>query len=100
MCILPSVAQHGLQVSIETHVPLITWCVSCGMRAEMQLIPGRISMHRHTQHVAGHRRTYVGAMPGKMVQCLKSTETSNPLVLIDEIDKLGRGALSCPSAVF
>lgn len=34
----------------------------------------------------------MGAMPGKMVQCLKSTETSNPLVLIDEIDKLGRGA--------
>lgn len=37
-------------------------------------------------------------MPGKMVQCLKSTETSNPLVLIDEIDKLGRGALLCPPA--
>lgn len=30
-------------------------------------------------------------MPGKMVQCLKSTQTSNPLVLIDEVDKLGRG---------
>ena len=40
----------------------------------------------------------MGAMPGKMVQCLKSTETSNPLVLIDEIDKLGRGMPLCPPA--
>ena len=35
-------------------------------------------------------------MPGKMVQCLKSTGVSNPLVLIDEIDKLGRGSFQSP----
>ncbi|CAL8462062.1 g1593 [Coccomyxa elongata] len=48
--------------------------------------------------IKGHRRTYVGAMPGKMVQCLKSTGTSNPLVLIDEIDKLGRGYQGDPAS--
>ncbi|KAF2307305.1 hypothetical protein GH714_026206 [Hevea brasiliensis] len=39
----------------------------------------------------GASSTYIGAMPGKMVQCLKTVGTANPLVLIDEIDKLGRG---------
>ncbi|CAH2054931.1 unnamed protein product [Thlaspi arvense] len=40
--------------------------------------------------IKGHCQTYVGAMPGKMVQCLKTVGTENPLILIDEIDKLGR----------
>ncbi|KAK2078600.1 hypothetical protein QBZ16_003440 [Prototheca wickerhamii] len=48
--------------------------------------------------IKGHRRTYVGAMPGKMVQCLKGTGVSNPLVLIDEIDKLGRGYQGDPAS--
>lgn len=48
--------------------------------------------------IKGHRRTYVGAMPGKMVQCLKSTGVANPLVLIDEIDKLGRGYQGDPAS--
>jgi ATP-dependent Lon protease len=48
--------------------------------------------------IKGHRRTYVGAMPGKIVQCLKATATSNPLVLIDEIDKLGRGHSGDPAS--
>ncbi|GAB2229000.1 hypothetical protein Droror1_Dr00023134 [Drosera rotundifolia] len=48
--------------------------------------------------IKGHRRTYIGAMPGKMVQCLKTVGTANPLVLIDEIDKLGRGHAGDPAS--
>ncbi|XP_067872560.1 lon protease homolog, mitochondrial [Heterodontus francisci] len=48
--------------------------------------------------IKGHRRTYVGAMPGKVIQCLKKTKTENPLVLIDEIDKIGRGYQGDPSS--
>uniref|UniRef100_A0AAV1TBY4 Lon protease homolog, mitochondrial n=1 Tax=Peronospora matthiolae TaxID=2874970 RepID=A0AAV1TBY4_9STRA len=48
--------------------------------------------------IKGHRRTYVGAMPGKVIQCLKSTQSSNPLILIDEIDKLGRGYQGDPAS--
>ncbi|XP_055700250.1 lon protease homolog, mitochondrial isoform X2 [Phlebotomus papatasi] len=48
--------------------------------------------------IKGHRRTYVGAMPGKLIQCLKKTQTENPLVLIDEVDKIGRGYQGDPQA--
>ncbi|GLV31920.1 Lon protease [Carabus blaptoides fortunei] len=48
--------------------------------------------------IKGHRRTYVGAMPGKVIQCLKKTKTENPLVLIDEVDKIGKGYTGDPSS--
>jgi Lon-like ATP-dependent protease len=43
-----------------------------------------------TAELKGHRRTYIGAMPGKLIQAMKQVKVSNPVILIDEIDKVGR----------
>ncbi len=48
--------------------------------------------------VSTRRRTYVGAMPGKIIQCLKKTKTENPLILIDEVDKMGRSYQGDPAS--
>ncbi|KAF9972962.1 ATP-dependent Lon protease pim1 [Actinomortierella ambigua] len=48
--------------------------------------------------IKGHRRTYVGAMPGKVIQALKRVKTENPLILIDEVDKIGRGHQGDPAS--
>ncbi|EGG24828.1 peptidase S16 [Cavenderia fasciculata] len=48
--------------------------------------------------IKGHRRTFVGAMPGKIIQALKTVKTSNPVILIDEIDKISKGSHSDPFA--
>lgn len=48
--------------------------------------------------IKGHRRTYVGAMPGKIIQGLKITHSSSPLFMIDEVDKMGESAQGDPAS--
>ena len=53
---------------------------------------------RDEAEIKGHRRTYVGAMPGKFVQALKESEVANPVIMLDEIDKIGASYQGDPAS--
>ena len=53
---------------------------------------------RDEAEIKGHRRTYIGALPGKLVQALKDVEVMNPVIMLDEIDKLGASHQGDPAS--
>jgi len=53
---------------------------------------------RDEAEIKGHRRTYIGAMPGKLVQALKEVEVCNPVIMLDEIDKMGQSFQGDPAS--
>ncbi|MGE4533027.1 endopeptidase La [Halomonas sp.] len=53
---------------------------------------------RDEAEIKGHRRTYIGAMPGKLAQALKEVEVENPVIMLDEIDKMGQSFQGDPAS--
>ena len=105
--ILESIAVHGLMPEVTGQIICLVGPPGVGKTSIGRSIARslgreyvRVSLGgvRDESDIRGHRKTYVGAMPGRIINAMKTAGTSNPLILFDEIDKMGNDFRGDPAS--